>query len=67
MALNFPLPDYPNVETLIEMVSRVLIPYSSELGLEGPVGSARQPTGPASRESVNGSSRENISENSQTH
>ena len=65
MAVNFPLPDYQDIETLAEMVSRVLIPYSSELGLDTPGGYGRQSTGPASLESANGSSRENTSENSE--
>ena len=67
MAVNFPLPDYHDIETLAEMVSRVLMPYSSELGLDTPGGSGRQSTGPASLESVNGSSRENVSGNPEPH
>jgi len=67
MAVNFPLPDYQDIETLAEMVTRVLIPYSSELGLDTPGGSGRQSTGPAALESVNGSSSENISENLEPH
>lgn len=66
MAVNFPLPDCQDIETLAEMVSRVLIPYSSELGLDTPGGSSRQ-SGPASLERVNRSSRENTSENSEPH
>lgn len=67
MAVNFPIPDYPDVETLTEMVSRVLIPYSSKLGLEVPVGSTRQPTGPAPPDNGNGTSRENVSEDRPSH
>ena len=67
MAVNFPLPDYQDIETLAEMVSRVLIPYSSELGLDTPGSSGWQSTGQASLESVNGSSRENASGNSEPH
>ena len=67
MAVNFPIPDYPDVETLTEMVSRVLIPYSSELGLDVSVGSARQAAGSPSRESMNGSSHENTSEDLHSH
>lgn len=67
MAVNFPLPDYQDVETLTEMVSRVLIPYSSTLGLDAPGNFVRQSTKPASLESVNGSPGENASENSQSH
>ena len=67
MAVNFPIPDYPDVETLIEMVSRVLVPYSSELGFNAPAGSTLQPSRPASREMAEGSSQENTSENSRSH
>lgn len=67
MAVNFPIPDYPDIETLTEMVSRVLIPYSSELGLDVPLGPTHQPTGLASRDNGNGPSPENASEDWQSH
>lgn len=67
MAVNFPIPDYQDVETLTEMVSRVLIPYSSELGLDVSVGSARQAERSAPRETVARSSRENNSQDSRSH
>jgi hypothetical protein len=67
MAVNFPIPDYRDIETLTEMVSRVLIPYSSELGLDVSFGPTRQPTGPGSRESGDRTSREDASEDWQSH
>ena len=66
MAVNFPIPDYPEIETLTEMVSRVLIPYSSALGLDIPVG-PRQVTRSASLERVERPSHYNTSEDSQSH
>jgi len=67
MSVNFPIPDYPDVETLTEMVSRVLIPYSSELGIDVSASSARQGERSASGEKVEGSSGENSSEGSLSH
>jgi len=61
MAVNFPIPDYPDVETLAEMVSRVLLPYSSELGLNG-TGVPRQTRRLVPCESLEGISHENDSE-----
>ena len=67
MAVNFPIPDYPDVETLTEMVSRVLMPYSSELGIDVSASSAGQAKRSASREDVGGSSHENTSEDLRSH
>jgi len=66
VAVNFPIPDHPDVETLAEMVSRVLLPYSSELGLDA-TGGAQQPKRQVSGKSLERPSPEQSSQDSELH
>ena len=66
MAVNFPIPDYPDVETLAEMVSRVLLPYSSELGLDE-AGGVRQPKRPVAGESLEKGSPDQAGQDPELH
>ena len=61
MAVNFPIPDYQEVETLAEMVSRVLLVYSSELGLEN-IDSAHQSSKSDSSDRLSPAAHERLGE-----